>query len=73
VFAAPFVLWAIGAAVTFVVNVTATWEREWVTPVKLLTNFTLDPLLAAWWPITWAVWGLQNLLGYPTPLHVIFG
>jgi hypothetical protein len=35
---APFVLWAIGAAVTFLINVTATWERDWATPVKLLTK-----------------------------------
>ena len=69
----PIILWVIGAAGTFVLNVVATWQGDSFGPVKLLTNVTLDPLLAAWWPITWAVWGLQNLLGYPTPLDLVFG
>ena len=39
--------------------------------MKLLTNFTLDPLLAAWWPINWVVWGVQNLLGpHAAPSHI---
>ena len=69
----PIILWATGAAGTFVFNVVATWRGDSFGPVKLLTNVTLDPLLAAWWPITWAVLGVQNLLGYPTPLDLVFG
>ena len=69
----PIILWATGAAGTFVLNVVTTWQGDSFGPVKLLTNVTLDPLLAAWWPITWAMWGVQNLLGYPTPLDLVFG
>jgi hypothetical protein len=69
----PIVLWAIGAVATFVVNVIATWQGDSFELVKVLSTVTLDPLLAAWWPITWAAWGVENLLGYPTPADLVFG
>ena len=69
----PVVLWGVGGAATLLLNVRATWIGDASLPVKLLTNATVDPLLAAWWPITWAVWGVLFLLGYPTTLDLVFG
>ena len=69
----PIVIWAIGAAGTFVLNVFATWMGDSSAPVKLLMNVTVDPLLAAWWPITWVAWGIGVLFGYQTPLDLLFG
>jgi hypothetical protein len=37
--------------------------------VKLLVSLTLD---AGMWPITWALWGIEALLGEQTPLDLIF-
>jgi hypothetical protein len=67
---APVFPWALGAA-TLVLNVVATWRSDSFVLVKLLTNVTADPFLAAWWPVTWAVWSVQLFLGYPTPLDVV--
>ena len=68
---APIVLWALGGAATLVLNVVATWRSDSFVVVKLLTNVTIDIFLAAWWPVTWAVWSVQLFLGYPTPLDVV--
>ena len=68
----PVVLWGVGGATTFLLNIIATWSGDASLPVKLITNATVDPLLAAWWPITWALWGVLFLLGYPTKLDLVF-
>ena len=68
----PVVLWGVGGATTFLLNIIATWSGDASLPVKLITNATVDPLLAAWWPLTWAVWGVLFLLGYPTTLDLVF-
>ena len=70
---APIVLWALGGAATLVLNVVATWRSDSFVVVKLLTNVTIDIFLAAWWPVTWAIWSFQLLLGYPTALDLVLG
>jgi hypothetical protein len=72
-FFSPVFIWALGGAATFLLNVVATWQGEARAPVKLLTNATVDLLLAMWWPATWTLWGVQSWLGYPTPLDLLFG
>jgi hypothetical protein len=69
----PVVLWGVGGAATLLLNVVATWGGDASLLAKLLTNATVDPLLAAWWPITRAFWGVLFLLGYPTSLDLLFG
>ena len=69
----PVVLWAVGGAATFLLNVITTWSVDTSWPVKLLTNATVDAFLAAWWPVTWAAWGVLSFLGYPTTLDLVFG
>ena len=69
----PVVLWGVGGAATLLLNVVATWSGDASLPVKLLTYASVDPFLAAWWPITWSVWGVLFLLGYPTTLDLVLG
>lgn len=67
----PIVVWSVGGAATFLLNVFATWRSGASIPAKLLANATVDPLLAVWWPITWAIWGVLHLLGYQTTLDLV--
>jgi hypothetical protein len=69
----PIVLWGVGGAATLLLNVIATWIGDASLPMKLLTSGIVDPLLAAWWQITLAFWGVLFLLGYPTTVDQVFG
>jgi len=68
----PVVLWVVGGAMTFPLNVMATWTGDASLPMKLLRSLTVDLFLAAWWPVTWSAWGVQFLLG-PTTLDLVVG
>ena len=62
------ILWLLGWAVTFIFAAMDTWQGLWPIPAKLLTDVTFDAFRADIWPITLAMWGVRDWLGYQTPL-----
>jgi hypothetical protein len=70
----PFAIgWAFASPVTYILAVVETWQSAYSVPVKLLLNFTLDPLTAAFWPFAWLFWGVMHYNGASTPLRLLFG
>ncbi len=65
-------LWMLVGPLTFFLSVVETWQGSASFPVKVLVSLTLDAFLAGIWPMTWALWGIEALLGEQTPLDLIF-
>jgi hypothetical protein len=64
---------ALGIPVTYIINVVDTWHGPLSPIFKIAINLTLDAFLAGIWPITWVLWGVEHLMGQPTPLQSVFG
>lgn len=62
----------IGSPATFMLEGVDTWRSAMPVWEKLLVNATLDVILAAIWPITWCLWGVERLMGHHTPLDLLF-
>ncbi|MFN0193320.1 MAG: hypothetical protein ACKVP5_15335 [Aestuariivirga sp.] len=67
------IVWTIAGPITYVLLVVETWKGNSPVWLKLIINLTLDAFLSVIWPITWALWGIQHLMGKATPLSVLFG
>ncbi|WP_394890140.1 hypothetical protein ACG873_02045 [Mesorhizobium sp. AaZ16] len=66
------IIFMLGGPITYILNVVDTWQGSASVAMKLLTNLTLDGILAAIWPITWLVWLIMYLGGGdPTPARVL--
>lgn len=68
-----FIVWGLAAPITYIINVVDTWQGRASVFVKILINLTLDALLAAMWPITWALWIIQEMAGGRTPITTVLG
>ncbi len=66
-------VWALASPVTYILAVVHTWQTKASVVWKLFINVTLDALMAAFWPITWFLWGIQHSLGQDTPIRLLFG
>ena len=59
--------------VTYAINVASTWQSGISFWGKLLLSLTLDPALAAIWPVTWLAWLVMYWTGLETPLTSVLG
>lgn len=66
------IVWVFAGPITYVLCIVDTWKGGGSTIVKLLISITLDAILAAIWPITWAIWGFQKFFGYHSPIDLLF-
>ena len=58
---------------TYVICVVDTWQSGASVFVKFLVSFTLDAIMAALWPITWAIWIVIELAGGDSPISNVLG
>jgi hypothetical protein len=66
------IVYGLAGPVTYILSVVDTWQTKMSVVWKLVFSLTLDAMNAAFWPITWVVWGLKHYNGYDTPLRLIF-
>lgn len=67
------IVFAIAGPITYILNVVDTWQGNASAWLKIVINLTLDAVLAAIWPITWAIWIITEATGGESPLSSVLG
>lgn len=64
--------WCVAYPVTYVLGAIHTAQQSGPIVWKIATILTLDALFAAFWPVTWVIWGFACSAGAWTPICLLF-
>jgi len=62
------ILSAIAVPTTWILALLDTWRSDAPLVGKIFVTVTIDGLMAAVWPVTWAYWLLAHFMGWQTAL-----
>jgi uncharacterized membrane protein YhaH (DUF805 family) len=70
-----YIVYSLAGPATYVLLVITTWQSDMSLGWKIIYWFTIDLVLAGFWPGLWVWWLLKCAVGYcsTTPLSLLFG
>ncbi len=66
-------IWVFAGPVTYVLLILETWRSTASPVVKIIISVTLDPVLSAFWPVTWGYWIWEWSRGEWSPISLFAG